>query len=457
MINNDHLQTREVTRMNLKKSIFVFAICFIFTNTIEAQPNVIWFKQFTFPENYRINTITFIDSLQGWAAGWKPTTQVSGLIVHTMDGGKSWSEQLVDSTFSTSWFNDLIFLDKNYGWATGLHILYKTTDAGENWSRIPDSLFTVSENTPFFDGLGDMQSVSFIDINRGIISGTMGIISSTIDGGQTWLSSMIEPEGGLIDTLHSVIMVNADTACAVGTGGIAITTNSGASWQTKHLEFRNYKKCVFVNDLVGWTLSSDAQILRTDNAGQTWQDLGRIYQDFVSAIDMDFISETTGWVITSAGTIWKTEDGGFSWDEDVVSNNEALTSVDFVKEEVGFATNVKGDFFRTKPDEPDKVDDKPIQSITFSLLPNFPNPFNPETTLKYRIQKQQQITLEIHNLLGQKIVTLTKGVKTVGEHTVKWNGKDELGIAMPSGIYLAKLKSTQNIPIQKIQKMLLIR
>lgn len=135
-------------------------------------------------------------------------------------------------------------------------------------------------------------------------------------------------------------------------------------------------------------------------------------------------------------------------------SGEALTSVDFVKEEIGFATDVKGDFFRTKPDEPDRVDNKPIQSITFSLLPNFPNPFNPETTLKYRIQKQQQITLEIHNLLGQKITTLTKGVKTVGEYTVKWNGKDELGIAMPSGIYLAKLKSNQNI---SIQKMLLIR
>jgi len=435
--------------MNHTKIIFAFFIFAILAKNLDAQSNISWFKQYDFPEEYRINTITFIDSLCGWAAGWKITTQINGLIVHTDDGGKSWSEQLLDSTFSNTWFNDLQFLDKNNGWATGLYILYKTINGGQNWSRIPDSLFTF-ENDPFLNGLADMQSVSFIDINRGMISGTESMVSSTMDGGQTWYSSFIIPEEGFIDTLHYVTMINADTACAVGMGGIAITTNGGELWQLKHSDFRNYKKCVFVNNIVGWTLSSDSQILYTDNAGQTWQDLGRIYQDLnVVATNIEFVDEMTGWVITSAGTIWKTEDGGFSWNVDTLSNNQALTSVDFIKEEIGFATDVTGGFFRTKLNENVVVDDKSSEPVTFSLLPNYPNPFNPVTTISYELPWNAYTIVGIYSTTGQLVQTLVNEEISKGKYRIVWNASN-----LSSGVYICRFQAGD---YTRTNKMLLIK
>ncbi|MDD2331652.1 MAG: FlgD immunoglobulin-like domain containing protein, partial [Candidatus Cloacimonetes bacterium] len=76
-----------------------------------------------------------------------------------------------------------------------------------------------------------------------------------------------------------------------------------------------------------------------------------------------------------------------------------------------------------------------------SGLNNYPNPFNPSTTISFSLQRPGEVSLAIYNLKGQKIKTLLEGKMTGGTHQIVWNGKDNAGQAAPSGIYLYRLQA----------------
>ena len=69
----------------------------------------------------------------------------------------------------------------------------------------------------------------------------------------------------------------------------------------------------------------------------------------------------------------------------------------------------------------------------------YPNPFNPTTTLSFSLNERGRVVIEVFNLKGQKIKTLENRTLEAGEHSVIWNGKDENGNSIPSGIYFSKL------------------
>ncbi len=89
----------------------------------------------------------------------------------------------------------------------------------------------------------------------------------------------------------------------------------------------------------------------------------------------------------------------------------------------------------------------------FSLLQNYPNPFNPETTIKYSIGagtcSSCAVQLEIYNLLGELVRVLVDEVKQPGEYAVVWNGRDDQGKVVPSGIYIYKLKIGEDFVANK--------
>lgn len=77
--------------------------------------------------------------------------------------------------------------------------------------------------------------------------------------------------------------------------------------------------------------------------------------------------------------------------------------------------------------------------IKLDLLPNFPNPFNPETKIRFGLPNEERIELSIYSITGEKIVTLLNDQLEKGYHTVVWNGKDENGRSVASGIYIYEL------------------
>ncbi len=91
--------------------------------------------------------------------------------------------------------------------------------------------------------------------------------------------------------------------------------------------------------------------------------------------------------------------------------------------------------------------------VTFSLAQNYPNPFNPATTVRFDLTKDSEVSLAIYNLQGEMVNTIARGNYTAGSHSVTWNGKDRLGNAVGSGIYIYRLNAG-NVSLQK--KMLLV-
>lgn len=86
---------------------------------------------------------------------------------------------------------------------------------------------------------------------------------------------------------------------------------------------------------------------------------------------------------------------------------------------------------------------KPEQAIPkeFSLSQNYPNPFNPTTTISYALPQNAQVKLSVYNILGQKVRTLVDEYQSAGYKQVTWNGQNDQGSEVSSGIYFYKIQA----------------
>jgi len=73
------------------------------------------------------------------------------------------------------------------------------------------------------------------------------------------------------------------------------------------------------------------------------------------------------------------------------------------------------------------------------LYGNYPNPFNPSTTIRYVLAEETFVTLRVYNTMGQEVATLVNEVQTAGERSIVWDGKTGSGTQVASGIYLCTL------------------
>ena len=90
----------------------------------------------------------------------------------------------------------------------------------------------------------------------------------------------------------------------------------------------------------------------------------------------------------------------------------------------------------------------------FVLSQNYPNPFNPITKMDYELPERSMVSISIYNVLGQEIINLVNEVKDYGHHTIKWDGKDNTGKEMASGVYFTRMVSSK---FSQTKKMLLIK
>ena len=75
----------------------------------------------------------------------------------------------------------------------------------------------------------------------------------------------------------------------------------------------------------------------------------------------------------------------------------------------------------------------------YALLPNMPNPFNPATTIRFTVPAQASVSLTVFDEAGQRIRTLLQKTLPAGVHSFKWDGRDERGHNVGSGVYIARL------------------
>lgn len=96
----------------------------------------------------------------------------------------------------------------------------------------------------------------------------------------------------------------------------------------------------------------------------------------------------------------------------------------------------------------------PLQPVAYALGQNYPNPFNPATTIRYSIAKRSDVTLEIYNTLGQRVRMLFNGSRMTGEYETVWDGTNDGGAHVASGVYFYRLRTGE---FSAVRKLVMIR
>ena len=89
----------------------------------------------------------------------------------------------------------------------------------------------------------------------------------------------------------------------------------------------------------------------------------------------------------------------------------------------------------------------------YSLDQNFPNPFNPSTTISFTLPEESAVSISIYDLVGRKVNELTTSSQLAGSHSIQWNGTDQQGNLVPAGIYFYQLKAGDFIQTKKMVLM----
>jgi hypothetical protein len=100
------------------------------------------------------------------------------------------------------------------------------------------------------------------------------------------------------------------------------------------------------------------------------------------------------------------------------------------------------------------VEDEVEIPTEYRLYQNFPNPFNPETTIEYDIPHQAKVEISIYNIIGEKIRTLVIQDHQPGHYSVIWNGRNENNNMVATGVYLYVIKTPE---FRHVEKCLFIK
>jgi len=107
------------------------------------------------------------------------------------------------------------------------------------------------------------------------------------------------------------------------------------------------------------------------------------------------------------------------------------------------------------------VEHQPQQPVQFELSHNYPNPFNPNTTIKYAIPVASTVSLRIYDILGREVRSLVNEAQDTGYKTVVWDAKNNAGMPVATGVYFYRIEATsigsQHPSFVQAKRMLLLK
>jgi photosystem II stability/assembly factor-like uncharacterized protein len=397
-----------------------------------------WIEQPSGSKNF-LYSCYFIDEQKGWVCGG-PNAADSSVVLHTSDGGNQWMTQSCPASAS---LRDIYFINELEGWAVGDNSnVVHTTDAGGIWSLI---------TTP---GSENYTSVFFITPKIGWIGGKS--ILKTTDGGSTWT-----PQLSLSDEqqIHDIDFIDFQIgwAAVLGSpGGLYKTMDGGANWTNLEIGTKNALYDIsIINDETGWVVGTFSTILKTD----------------AIFVPVELTSFNGVWIDDRVELSWITASELNNFGFEVQRKfSDKWNKIGFVK---GHGTTTRLNYY-SFPDYPKgggkysyrlkqldidgKVKYSPTREVNvptkFSLYQNSPNPFNPETAIGFELPVNAYVKLEIYNMLGQKIATLIDEHRPAGFQQVTWDGKDNTGKPVGSGVYFYHIKSGR---FEATKKLVLLR
>lgn len=404
------------------------------------------------PATARLNRLHFADSLRGWAVG------DSGTIIATTNGGRNWSLQ---ESHIRHEILDIFFLDTLRGWATAWDlsgsefktVMLFTTNGGAYWDTM-----TVAQ-----DGIL-IAALYFRDSLNGYCGGYRGFIAGTYDGGRTW--ETVRVDSNFFSGLSIFNIQFATQTLGIATGGqidiagaIWRTEDGGDSWATIGVcpepvhNFHFYDSLRMIGTGGDWEYGTS--VVRSTDGGLSFTCENLPYFGIGSSLAMRKTNEFWIALGTAAKLLYSLDDGN-TWSEYITPHFTAVYDLVFIDSLHGVACGEMGSVFLFS-DSVVSVNDAPHDPpVSYAVISNYPNPFNPETTISFRLPAKSNISLDVYDVRGRFIRNLRAGVLEEGNHIAPFSSDD-----LPSGVFVARLSYVPvagNVPPGTVsRKMVLIR
>ncbi|RMF61400.1 MAG: M20/M25/M40 family metallo-hydrolase [Calditrichaeota bacterium] len=451
-----------------------------------------WSLQST-PTGTRLYGVHFLNATKGYAVGW------DGVVLRTTNGGSTWS---IVNVPLNNYFYDVDFIDENVGMIVGWNGSCLTTqDGGNTW---------VSAGNIFHK---DVYGFDLVNTSLAWASGA-GVVASTTDFGSTWENQLSQiPGSGLNNVVATKLgtmypdqyyiicahyddtsndpMHRAPGADDNGSGTSAVIE---AARVLKDYQF-NYtiKFVLFAGEEQG-LLGSEAYVADAQANGD--QILGALNMDMIAydgnndgsmEIHAGNLagSQQIGSLMVSNASDWnlpitveyKTSNSSGASDHASFwgAGYPAVLIIEDFSDFTPYYHTTNDRLITLNPGYFKSLAQLTIGSLAmlaeldtttvlitdeksipydFYLYQNYPNPFNPSTTIAYELKKAGMVKLEIFNCLGERVALLKDEYQLPGEYRIIWQGTDNHGYPVSSGIYLYRM----SIGDQRLQrKMLLLK
>lgn len=457
--------------------------CFIAFFNSEAQ----WIQQ-SAPGNISfLNSINFTNINSGITTGWGLDTMTSCRAYYTTNAGTTWipasvpdsARAIVSSEFITSQIvygtggmnilSQKFINDASGGIEFSYGAFFKSTNGGKTWNKygnVPQDCYYLTYSD--FINANTGMAIASIGVQKG---NTVADIIKTTNGGLSWNRLLSTNEA--ID-LKSITFVNDNLAFATGyqysdtsvASLVMKTTNGGTNWTTIINDTNRYNKVFFMNNTTGFIAGNDysgAIILKTTNEGSSWNIIHR--QDSIIMEGINFYEESGVGIAYGEKfytgdnykpVVLRTNNFGETWSVQEIEDNYptisvmAGTMVDKYNYYLAGGTYLEGRIYNTKNGGSTSIESNTgTIAKEFSLSQNFPNPFNPATSIKYNLSVKSHASLKVYNGLGKEITELVNEVQVNGIHEVKFNAAN-----LSSGVYYYKLTAGN---FSETKKMILIK
>ena len=289
------------------KLLYLFLTLLGFCNLCCAQFN---FGEQDAPDTFTgtLLDVSFVDEFTGFAVG------SAGTVIRTIDGGVTWT--YLDSP-TVEWLNSITFLDENVGYIAGNNgALFRTINGGIDWEAISPVTIVSTD---------DLQDVYFYDYNVGVIGGNASMAYTT-DGGDSWNASLVPVSGGSVVEFDFATVDSG--AVILASNDLYFTTDGGENWmdagvasltfEPRGLEVISTKHVIIAGGYGDVIYSID----------DTWFTGSVPFSE--SFYGVDFLDENHGLIVGSNHCILKTEDGGANWSDVGFFISGEFLAVDYI-------------------------------------------------------------------------------------------------------------------------------
>lgn len=349
-----------------------------------------------------------------WACG------EGGTILHSSDGGSTWLTQHSGTTanlYAVTFIEAAgapVFVVGDSG------IILHTTDLGATWVR------RVSGTT---QALRDFSDFGFS------VVGDSGIVLQSTDGGLSWMRR-VSPTTARLNAVCATF-----GKYAIGDNGTILkSTDQGVTWYQLASGTARHLYGVPLFGAIDLIVGDSGLVYRSTNFGTSWYAQATGVTEPIYSAEYSVNNTSRIFCVGGHGTILRTTDYGSTWGVQTTPTLVALRSVFFyLNDQIGYAVGDGGIILKTTDGGGPVTSIAMRHSRAFRLGPNFPNPFNPATTITFELQDERRIELRVYNVLGEEVAWLAGGRRGAGTHRMVWDGRNDKGRAVPAGIYFYRL------------------